>query len=117
MVQVTTRKSASGSAPPVPLRAFASGVGVSPGGHEISVNRDIPVEVVNAMNSRPSAPSESKSMISLSKSSGVAVLFAARYAERRGRSGSLDRVGTDIPLGPFSIYCHCSVTSRGTWRL
>jgi hypothetical protein len=44
----------------------------------MSVNRESPVDVVNAKNSFPAADSESKSMISLSRSSRLDEVAAGR---------------------------------------
>src|SRR6266700_5263488 len=93
MVQVTTRTSAVGRLPLFPLRAVVSGFGAKPLGHGISVNRESPVAVVNARNSRPSEASESKSIISRCRSSGVLTGFAA-FAKEKVSAGTVVALGS-----------------------
>src|SRR5881628_3626777 len=57
----------------VPL-GFGPVFGASPAGQGMSVKRDSPVAVLNAMNCWPAGASESKSMISRWKSSGGGAL-------------------------------------------
>ena len=76
-VQVKTSTSACGNGAPLRARIVAAGRGAKPFGHGTSVYRDSPVVVEKAKNSLPAGPSESKSMISRCRFSGVADFAAS----------------------------------------
>jgi hypothetical protein len=93
-----------------PLPPFGLGpvFGASPLGHGISVKAVSPVALVRAKNSLPAGDSESKSMISRWKSSGVLLGLAAPAKETA-------EAGSGLLRGSNPVFCTTQARSTGMW--